>query len=462
MKNVLVLGAGLVARPLVRYLLDQAGFCVTVASRTVGKAEALVGDHPQGKAVTFDVKKDGAALGGLIAGADLAISLLPYIYHVQVAEQCIRHHKPLVTTSYVSDGMRALDGAARESGVILLNEIGLDPGIDHMSAMRIIHRVHETGGQVKSFRSYCGGLPAPETNDNPLGYKFSWSPRGVVLAGRNDARYKENGHVVDVPNARLFATHFVTWVEGLGDFEAYPNRNSLPYIERYAIPETDTMYRGTLRNLGWCDVMQKLNELGYFGLDERADLTGKTFRQVMAELVARSETGQSGDNLEADVAAFLNLSPRSGVMMALEWLGLLSDTPVSNKTTLLDILADQLLVKMGYREGERDMVILVHEFVAVYPDQGTPIPGPSPSQGEGGREVITSTLIDFGAPGGDTSMARTVGLPAAIGAQLILEGEIKLTGAHIPVLPEVYEPVLGGLEELGIACVERTDIVHET
>jgi len=378
MKKVLVLGAGLVARPLVRYLLDQAGFQVTVASRTLGKAKALVGDHPWGKAVAFDVTKDGAALGGLIAEADLAISLLPYVYHVQVAEQCVRHRKPLVTASYVSDGMRALDGAAREVGVILLNEIGLDPGIDHMSAMRIIHRVHGAGGEVKSFRSYCGGLPAPDANDNPLGYKFSWSPRGVVLAGRNDARYKENGHIVEVPNARLFATHFVTRVEGLGDFEAYPNRNSLPYIKRYGIPETDTMYRGTLRNLGWCDVMQKLNQLGYFSLEEQAELVSKTFRQVMAHLIGQEDTA----NPKADLSAFLNLSPNSGVMTALEWLGLLSDAPVPDRTTLLDILADQMLVKMDYREGERDMVILVHEFVAAYQ---TPIPSPSPCEEEGRR-----------------------------------------------------------------------------
>ncbi len=440
MKHVLVFGAGLVAKPLVRYLLDEAGFQVTVASRTLSKTEALVGDHPRGKAVAFDITKDSASLGDLIAQADLAVSLLPYIHHVQIAEQCIYHCKHLVTTSYVSEGMRALEARAREAGVILLNEIGLDPGIDHMSAMRIINQVHAAGGEVKSFRSYCGGLPAPDANDNPLGYKFSWSPRGVVLAGRNDARYKEHGHIVDVPNGRLFATHYLTWVEGLGDFEAYPNRNSLPYIEIYGIPEAETMYRGTLRNLGWCDVMQKLNELGYFGLDERSNLPGKTFRQVMADLIGKEGT----DVLKADLAAFLNLSPTSGVMMTLEWLGLLGDAPVSDKNTLLDVLADQMLVKMGYREGECDLVVLVHEFAAVYPDC---------------RERISSTLIDTGTPGGETAMARTVGLPAAIGSRMILEGKINLTGVHIPVLAEIYEPVLGELEQLGIACVEKTEVL---
>jgi len=441
MKNILVLGAGLVTRPLVRYLLDQPGYRVTVASRTLGKAEALIGDHAQGKAVAFDITKDSTVLGDLVAQANLAISLLPYIYHVQVAEQCLRHGKHMVTTSYVSDAMRALDGAAQEAGIILLNEIGLDPGIDHMSAMRIINRVHDNGGDVKSFRSYCGGLPAPDANDNPLGYKFSWSPRGVVLAGRNSARYMENGHIVDIPNERLFATHYVMWVEGLGDLEAYPNRDSLPYVEIYGIPETATMYRGTLRYLGWCDVLQKLNQVGYFGLDERDDLTGKTFRQVMAELIGNENTA----NLETDLAASLNVSPNSGVIMALQWLGLLDNAPVSDKaTTLLDVLADQMLVRMPYHEGERDMVVLVHEFDAVYSDR---------------RERITSTLLDYGIPGGDTAMARTVGLPAAIATRMILNEEIDLTGVQIPVLPEIYEPVLDELAQLDIVCAETTEVL---
>jgi len=436
LKHVLVLGAGLVAGPLVRYLLDRPDYQVTVATRTLAKARTLIGDCPRGVAMAFNVASDGGMLGDLVADADLVVSLLPYIYHVQVAKECVRLGRHLVTTSYVSDGMRALDGAARAAGIVLLNEIGLDPGIDHMSAMRVITRVHEGGGEVKAFRSYCGGLPAPDANDNPLGYKFSWSPRGVILAGRNQARYKERGAVVEVPNARLFATHFVTYVEGLGDLEAYPNRNSLPYVDVYGIPETETLYRGTLRNLGWSDVMQKLNQLGCFSLDEDRGLEGKTFRQVMAALAHTDETV----GLEGRVAAALNVAPNSGVMMALAWLGLFSDAPLPNPRTLLDALADQMLAKMPYRPGERDMVVLVHEFETRYPDRA---------------EAITSTLVDFGVPGGDTAMARTVGLPAAIGARLILDGQVGLTGGRIPVAPELYKPVLAELEQLGIVCAEK-------
>lgn len=435
MKSVLVFGAGLVAGPLVRYLLDH-GFHVQVASRTLSKAQSLVEGHPQGGAIQFDMGEDEAQLESLVAEADVVVSLLPYTFHVQIARACIRQQRPLITTSYVSDEMQELDGNAREAGIIILNELGLDPGIDHMSAMRIIDQVHENDGQIKAFRSFCGGLPAPEANDNPLGYKFSWSPRGVLLAGRNDARYLEHGCVVQVPNSRLFATHYVTWVGDLGDFEAYPNRDSLPYIERYGIPETETIYRGTLRNLGWCDAMQKLNQLGYFGLEERPGLPEKTFRQVMTELIGREGTS----DLRHDLAQHLNVAPNSGVVGAFEWLGLMEDEPVPQETTLLDVLAHRMLDRMVYGEGERDMVILVHEFVADYEDRG---------------ESITSTLVDFGRPDGATAMARTVGTPAAIGARMILEGRITLSGVQIPVVPEIYEPILEELEHLGIAFEEK-------
>lgn len=438
MKHILVLGAGLVARPLVQYLLDQPDLHVTVASRTVAKAQALVANRPNGQALPFDITRNGKSLRALVSEAELAISLLPYIHHVQVAEECVRHRCHLVTTSYVKDEMRALDAAAREAGVILLNEIGLDPGIDHMSAMRIIHRVHEAGGQVIHFRSYCGGLPAPEANDNPFGYKFSWSPRGVLLAGRNDARYLENGQVVEIPNRRLFATRHTVTLEGLGDLEAYPNRDSLPYVQIYGIPETHTMYRGTLRYPGWCETWQKFVELGLLDLTERDDLGGLTFRRLMLRLTGKPGSG----DIRWDLATHLGIAPDSEVMERFAWLGLLSDEPLPPARTILDVLAKQMQERLRYAEGERDMIVLLHDFVVAYPDR---------------KEHIVSTLIDFGVPGGDTSMARTVGLPAAIASRLILEGRIRQRGVCIPTLPEIYEPVLDELAELGIGMEERIE-----
>ena len=438
MKNVLVLGAGLVAKPLVQYLLDQPGYSVTVASRTVSKGTAMIGDRPNGRAVSFDITQDAEALGPLVADADLAISLLPYIYHLQVAEACIKNNCHLVTTSYVKDEMRALDGAAKEAGVILLNEIGLDPGIDHMSAKIIIDRAHEDGGKVTDFRSYCGGLPAPEANTNPYGYKFSWSPRGVLLAGRNDALYLENGEKVDVPNNKLFATHYTVPVEGLGDLDAYPNRDSTPYVEIYGIPEAQTMYRGTLRYPGWCDTWQKFVELGLLDLTERDDLSGMTYAQLIASLIGKPDA----EDLKGELAAHLEVEADSGVIERFEWLGLLDDKLIPAAPTVLDAMADLMQQKLQYDERERDMIVLLHDFVIEYVDR---------------REHVTSTLIDFGVPGSDTSMARTVGLPAAIATRLILDGQINLTGVHVPVLPEIYEPVLEELAQLGIEMKERVE-----
>ena len=438
MKNVLVLGAGLVAKPLVRYLLEQPGYSVTVASRTVSKGTAMIGDQPNGRAVAFDITKDAEALGSLVAEADLAISLLPYIYHVQVAEECVKHGCHLVTTSYVKDEMRALDDAAKEAGIILLNEIGLDPGIDHMSAKIIIDRAHADGGKVLSFRSYCGGLPAPEANTNPYGYKFSWSPRGVLLAGRNDALYLENGEEVDVPNSKLFATHYPVSVEGLGNLDTYPNRDSTPYVEIYDIPETQTMYRGTLRYPGWCDTWQKIVELGLLDLAERDDLSGMTYAQLIASMIGLQDT----TDLETELATHLGIETNSGVMERFKWLGLLDDKPIPTAPTVLDAVADLMQEKLQYSELERDMIVLLHDFVIEYPDR---------------KEHVTSTLIDFGVPGSDTSMARTVGLPAAIATKLVLDGKINLTGVHVPVLPEIYEPVLDELAQLGIEMKEQIE-----
>ena len=438
MKKILVLGAGLVSGPLVHYLLDQDEFEVTVASRTVEKAQALVGDAANGIAKRVDVS-DEESLENLIAQADLSISLLPYVYHPLVAKLCVKHKKQMVTASYVKDEMRALDEDAKRAGVILLNEIGVDPGIDHMSAMKVIDHIRNNGGELVSFSSYCGGLPAPDANDNPFGYKFSWSPRGVVLAGKNPARFLKDGEIVDIPGEELFANHWPVEIEGFGTLEGYPNRDSLPYIDTYGIQGVKTMFRGTLRYPGWCETLKKISELGLLDETERDDLEGLSLAQVTAKLI-----GSSGD-LKADVAAHLQIDAGSFVISNLEWLGLFSDDPIpAGAKSPLDVLAGRMLEKMQYAPGERDMLIMQHEFVAKYPDR---------------TEKTTSTMIDYGIPHGDTSMSRTVGLPAAIATRLILEGKIALTGVQVPVMPEIYEPVLAELESMGIKFTEKTEVI---
>lgn len=443
MRKVLVLGAGLVSRPLVRYLLDQPDFRVTVASRTVSKADALVAGHPDGTTMTL-LADETDKLDKLVGEHDLAISLLPAPLHPVVAEMCIRHKKQMVTTSYVSPKMKELDGAAREAGVICLNEIGVDPGIDHMSAMRIIHDVEKRGGKVISFKSYCGGLPAPDANDNPWGYKFSWSPRAVCTAGKNSARFREDGKLVEVPRPELFTCTHPLPVEGIGELEAYPNRDSLGYIDVYGLEGIETMFRGTLRYPGWCLCLKKVVDLGLLDETPVTYASGTTFAKWMAGIIQASST----DNLREQVARHIGLDASHNVLDRLEWLGLFSDDElpiVGQETTRLDILAARMGTKMPYRKGERDMIALVHRFVARFPD--------------GKQEHISSTLIDFGQPDGDSSMARTVSLPAAVGAKLILTGAIQETGVHVPVKPEIYNPVLDELETMGIRCEERTEVV---
>lgn len=440
MKNILVLGAGLVAKPLITYLLDQPDYRVTVASRTVTKAEALVRGHKRGGATTLLID-DKKSLAKLVADADLVISLVPYIYHVTVARSCIKQRKHMVTTSYVSKSMADLDREARSSGITILNEIGLDPGIDHMSAMRIIDKAHERGGRVVSFESYCGGLPAPEANDNPFGYKFSWSPKGVVMAGRNSAQYLKHGETIKIAGEKLFDHHWPKHIETIGELEAYPNRDSISYIDLYNISETKTMLRGTLRYPGWCKTMKKIAELGLLD-DTVKNIRGMRFSDFTARLIGVAES----NNLAEDTARFLKVEEGSDVMKRLEWLGLLSNDPLPlEEGSGLDILAAQMSSKMPYRQNERDMVILHHDFVVEFRDEKK-------------KEEVTSSLIDFGIPNGDSSMSRTVGLPAAIGAKLILEGKISAPGVRIPVERSIYEPVLTELERLGIICKEETRI----
>jgi saccharopine dehydrogenase-like NADP-dependent oxidoreductase len=441
MKRVLVLGAGMVAGAHVRYLLNQPDFHVTLASRTLRKAEEIIQGHPRGAAVGLD-SDDAPAMEALIREADLAVSLLPWTYHPAVARLCVKRGVHMVTTSYVKEPMAQLDAEARAAGVILLNEMGVDPGIDHMTAMRVIHRVQREGGEITSFESWCGGLPAPEANGNPLGYKFSWSPRGVLLAGKNSAHYLKDGEEITIPGGELFEHTWPVPVEVEGkviEFEGYPNRDSLPYMHAYGIESTRTMFRGTLRYPGWCATMRAISATGWLGEEPPDGAPAETFAQLTSRLI-----GSRGD-LTTDLAARLGMAPDSPVLRNLVWLGLLSDDPLpAGPRAPVDILTARMLELMSYAPGERDLLVLKHEFQARYGNR---------------TQQISSTMVDFGIPEGDSSMSRTVGLPAAIGVKLVLHGKIGRTGVLTPVVPEIYEPVLEELETLGIRFEERWETV---
>jgi saccharopine dehydrogenase (NADP+, L-glutamate forming) len=438
MKNVLVLGAGMISRPLVRYLLDQSDFSVTMASRTVSKAENIINGHPDGKALALDVHDD-ATLEQLVSGADIVVSLLPYTYHVKVAELCIKHKKHMVTTSYVSDAMNALNTQAKNAGILILNECGLDPGIDHMSAMRIIHDVEEGGGKVVSFRSTTGALPSHEANNNPFGYKFSWSPRGVLLASRNAARWLEGGKEVSIPSEKLFENYYLQDVPGIGTFENYPNRNSVPYKDIYGLKDAKTVYRGTFRMAGWCETMRSIVALGWLSDTPVNDFSGKIYSDMTRYLIG----ARSKNDLAKATALYLGVKPYATVIKRLAWLGLFGDEPLpEDRDNPLDYLNVLTLKKMALDKTERDMIVMHHEFIAEYPSK---------------KDYITSTLIDYGIPNGDSAIARTVALPAAIAVKMILHGKINMTGVHVPVIPEIYNPILDELEGMDIKFDEKTE-----
>jgi saccharopine dehydrogenase (NADP+, L-glutamate forming)/spermidine synthase len=436
MKQVLVLGAGLVARPYVQYMLKH-GYHVTVASRTVAKAEQLIGDNPNGTAIAFDIDSQGKELPNLVKSANLTVSLLPYTYHPQVAEACVRNRVDMVTTSYVSDAMRALDAKAKKAGIILLNECGVDPGQDHMSAMLIIQKAQSSGGHIVEFTSYCGGLPAPNANTNPFGYKLSWSPHGVLLAGRNSARFLKDGKEVVIPAEELFERCEDIAVPGVGTFKGYPNRDSLQYIALYGIQGARTMRRGTLRYPGWCETMYAMGRLGLLDIT-RQRLSGTTYASFMRGLL---QAGPSED-LKQKTASLLKMKVDDPVVNRFEWLGLFSDNPISlAEGSPLDVVCALFETKLQYAPGERDMLIMQHKFTIHWDD--------------GRMEQVRSTLVDYGIPNGDSSMSRTVALPAAIASRLILEGQLKMNGVQIPIHPQLYKPILTELAALGIRFKEE-------
>ncbi len=429
-KQVAILGAGLVCKPLADYLMDRAGYRVLMATRTVAKAEAIIAGRSNGRVLAWTTD-DLEALEGIVREADLVVGMIPPSLHIPVAEACLRHGKPLVTTSYVSPEMQALDEQAKENGVLLLNEIGEDPGIDHMGAKRMIDEVVSKGGRVRSLTSYGAGLPSFESNRNPMGYKFSWSPRGVMLAAQTAAAYLKDGEVVEVPASELFDHHWLVDIEGLGSFETYPNRSCLRYLPHFGLDEKASLFRGLLRFVGWCSTMKSLIALKLLDTKEERDFAGTSYREFTA-----SSIGKPGGGRE-EVAAFLGLSIKSDTMERLAWLGLFDERPVAiAKGANVDVLVDLMVKRMSYLPGEKDMIIVHDEIGVEFPDR---------------RERHLSTMRVEGEPEGDSAMSRAVSLPAAIASRLILEGKIDLSGVHMPMVSEIYEPVLTELEEYRFA-----------
>lgn len=440
MQHFLILGAGRSSSTLIKYLLNHSQenkWKITLGDINEELAIQRIDGHPNGKGMKFDVM-DQPLRRKCIQDADIVISMLPARMHYRVAADCVKSGKPLVTASYVTEEIRGLDAEARKQGVILLNEMGVDPGIDHMSAMRIIHRIHKEGGKIDVFESNTGGLVAPTYDHNPWRYKFTWNPRNVVLAGQAGARFLHNGKFKYIPYHKLFQRYEIIRVLDLGKFEAYPNRDSLTYKEDYQLFDLSTMFRGTIRRVGFCDAWNALVQLGATDDSYEVEFPGEmNYRDFTNSFLAYNIV----DPVETKLARYLDIDPNGEIMQKLSWLGMFDRKKAGMQDrTPARILQYLLEEKLKLEPDDKDIIVMQHQFEYILKDK---------------KERIVSSMAFTGEDSVNTAMSITVGLPVAMAAKLILQGRVKKTGVHIPIHEEIYEPVLDELESYGIRFIEE-------
>ncbi len=442
MKKILLIGAGRSSYSLIQYLLNHAiqeDWELTVGDVNLGLAEEKVKNHFQGKAIQFDINHAEAAERE-IAEAEVVISLLPPFLHYKVAQSCLKFNKHLLTASYVSSEIKAMDSEAKSKGLLFLNEIGLDPGIDHLSAMQIIDKLKAEESKIIAFRSYTGGLVAPEHDNNPWHYKFTWNPRNVVLAGQGTAKYIINGQYKYVPYHRLFSHLEEISIKGYGQFEGYPNRDSLTYREVYGITHIPTLIRGTLRKKGFC---QSWNVFVQLGMTDDSyvmeNSESMTYREFTNSFLQYSKTYL----VEEKLAMLLGINPTDELIKKIEWLGLLGHERIGlPRATPAQILQHLLEKKWKLEAGDKDMIVMQHIFEY------------ETLQGE--KRKLLSSLVVKGDNEQATAMAKTVGLPLGIATKLLLQGKLTgLSGVQIPVQREIYAPVLEELALFGIQFFEE-------
>jgi saccharopine dehydrogenase-like NADP-dependent oxidoreductase len=441
MQKILVLGAGRSSSSLISYLLHHASaenWHVYVGDLSEQAARERLGNSPNGTFIPFDIENPDASAAA-IASADVVISLLPAFYHPHVAQHCLVYNKHLLTASYVSDDMKALHEQAEKKGLLFLNECGLDPGIDHMSAMQIIDRIRHEGGEVTSFESFTGGLIAPETDpDNPWRYKFTWNPRNVVTAGQGTAKYLQGGEFKYIPYQQLFLRTTAVHVPGYGEFEGYANRDSLKYRETYQLQNIKTMLRGTLRFKGYCSAWNLLVQLGC--CDDTYLMEGvpaMTHHGFIRSFLDRHSSLSTAEQL----AALFHIDVKGPEITRLKWAGLFEEEPVGLSSGTPAAVLERILNKRWkLQPQDKDLIVMWHRFG--YTQHGE-------------QKEVQATLVAKGEDAIHTAMAKTVGLPLAIAAKLLVQNKIRSRGVVIPVAPEFYNPILKELEESGIELKEQ-------
>ncbi len=440
MTNILVFGAGKSSSYLIKYLLDcslKQFWQVTVADSNLNAALAKIGDHSFGRAVQLDIHED-LLRKRQIGQADLVISLLPPSLHFIVAKDCIELRKNLITASYLSEEIKSLHIDARNAGLLFMNEIGLDPGIDHMSAMKIIDEIERLGADISSFKSYCGGLVAPESDNNPWHYKISWNARNILNAGKSGAHFMDNGIEKKFDYSDLFNQYELIKVPGLGNLAAYANRDSLNYRNYYGLEQVKTMLRATFRYEEFCLGWNTIIQLGLTTEDMKFTDAGLTYYDWFMHVTKAVEGNNPSDKIR-------NITPKEKdlVINLIDWLGLFNNDKINlaGEMSSADILLQRMEEKWKIEDYDKDMVVMRHEFDYARKNIET---------------HLSSTLIVKGEDKTYTAMAKTVGLPMAIFAKLLLTGKIKnLVGVQIPIMKEVYKPVLKELATFGIEFSEE-------
>jgi saccharopine dehydrogenase-like NADP-dependent oxidoreductase len=442
MKQISVLGAGRSSSSLIRYLLNESeenGWKVRVCDRDVETARAKVANHKNGEVVEFDVF-DEKEVTREVEHADLIVSMLPARMHIHVIEEAIKQKKNIVTPSYISPEVKALDQAAKDAGVLVMNELGVDPGIDHMSAMKLIEEIKSEGGKILNFESFTGGLVAPESDNNPWNYKFTWNPRNVVVAGQGGAaKFIDNGQYKYIPYNKLFRrTEFIN-IDGFGKFEGIANRDSLKYQSVYGLENVSTIFRGTLRRVGFARAWDVFIQLGATDDSYKMENTEEmTYRGFINSFLSYHPT----DSVELKLRHYLRIEQDDIIWEKLEWLGIFDTKKVGLKdATPAKVLQKILEDKWTLEPEDKDMIVMWHKLI--YKNKA------------GEKKEVHSSMVSIGEDQTYTAMSNTVGLPVGICCKLILQGKITTTGVDMPISKVYYLPILEELKKFGISFSEK-------